>query len=139
MSRNPRPPAEYEVGYGKPPKHTRFKPGQSGNPKGRRKGAQSLRSILEEELRRPVTIMEGGKPFRTDMRRLMVRQNVAKAAKGDPRAWNAIIGLVQQEGLFGSVEEAEPTALPLSPEERAILDDILGQHAEEKNSPEGSC
>jgi hypothetical protein len=33
---------EFEVGYGRPPLHTRFKPGQSGNPKGRVKGRPSL-------------------------------------------------------------------------------------------------
>jgi len=35
-----RPESDYEIGRGKPPMHTRFKPGQSGNPKGRPKGVQ---------------------------------------------------------------------------------------------------
>ncbi len=34
-------PRDYEIGYGKPPKHTRFKKGQCGNPKGRPKGARN--------------------------------------------------------------------------------------------------
>ena len=32
----------YEVGYGRPPQHTQFRPGQSGNPAGRRKGVRNL-------------------------------------------------------------------------------------------------
>ena len=42
----------HSVGYGRPPEATRFKPGQSGNPKGRPKGSKNLRTLFAEELRR---------------------------------------------------------------------------------------
>jgi len=45
-----RPPADYEVGYRKPPAKTRFKPGVSGNPHGRPKGASNFSTILDQEL-----------------------------------------------------------------------------------------
>lgn len=41
---------EYEVGYGRPPTHTRFQPGKSGNPNGRPKGSKNTKTILMEEL-----------------------------------------------------------------------------------------
>ncbi|MEQ9330838.1 DUF5681 domain-containing protein, partial [Thalassobaculum sp.] len=52
----PDPPA----GYAQPPRQHRFRPGRSGNPKGRPKGVRNLASLLEAELRRPVTVTEDG-------------------------------------------------------------------------------
>ena len=47
---------DYEIGYGRPPKSTRFKPGQSGNPKGRKKGSKNTYSILRDILNQKVTV-----------------------------------------------------------------------------------
>src|SRR5215204_603382 len=64
------PSSKYEVGYGKPPAETRFKPGESGNPRGGPKGSRNrspyprqddLRSIFRQEANRLVPINEGGK------------------------------------------------------------------------------
>ena len=52
----------YGVGYGKPPLHTRFRKGQSGNPKGRGKGTRNLATIFMEAMSQSVTINENGKP-----------------------------------------------------------------------------
>jgi hypothetical protein len=48
-----------EVGYGKPPRQTRFAPGRSGNPSGRAKGPQSLPADLRAELAEEVTLGAG--------------------------------------------------------------------------------
>ena len=56
-----RPDADYEVGYGKPPKHTRFKAGASGNPRGRPKGAKNVKTYLSNALNEKVVIREGGR------------------------------------------------------------------------------
>jgi hypothetical protein len=50
----------FEAGYGKPPRHTRFKKGQSGNPRGRPKGSKNLTTLLTEALNEPVIVAENG-------------------------------------------------------------------------------
>ena len=52
--------ADYEVGYGKPPRHTRFKTGQSGNLRGRPNGSHNLSTLLSEALNEPVVVAENG-------------------------------------------------------------------------------
>ena len=76
----------YEVGYGKPPKATRFKPGQSGNPKGRPKGARGLGKVLDEALAQEVTVTEGGRTTRVTKREALILSLVTRALKGDMRA-----------------------------------------------------
>jgi len=42
--------SEYSIGFKKPPKHARFKPGQSGNPKGRPKKTDTMADVLQKSL-----------------------------------------------------------------------------------------
>src|ERR671921_152968 len=51
----------YEVGYKKPPEHTRFQPGTSGNPKGRQKGVNNLATDIKNALASKITVRSGGK------------------------------------------------------------------------------
>lgn len=74
----------YDIGYAKPPKHSRFKPGQSGNPKGRPKGARSLAACVQEELNAKVTVREDGRT-----RTLSKREALAKRVVNDGIAGNA--------------------------------------------------
>src|SRR6516225_1371379 len=51
----------FSVGYGRPPVHSRFKPGQSGNPKGRRKGQRNVRTVVDGELSQRIRVREGNR------------------------------------------------------------------------------
>ncbi|MDX2035340.1 MAG: DUF5681 domain-containing protein, partial [Isosphaeraceae bacterium] len=80
------PLPDYEVGYGRPPKATRFQPGQSGNPRGRPKGTKNLKTDLTEELRETIDVREGDRSSRVSKQRALVKTLVARTLKGDSRA-----------------------------------------------------
>jgi len=77
---------DYEVGYGKPPRHTRFAKGQSGNPRGRPCGAKNFTTLLEEALDEPVTVTENGGRRKVSKRQAIVTQLVNRSATADFRA-----------------------------------------------------
>jgi hypothetical protein len=87
--------ANYEVGYGKPPKATRFQPGQSGNPRGRPRGAKNrkprlneerLKSIILEEAYRTIKVRDGEKHVSVPIAQAVVRSLAVNAARGQHRA-----------------------------------------------------
>src|SRR5260370_39586962 len=81
------------VGYRKAPEATRFKPGKSGNPKGRAKGTFSLAPALSADLGEQITVREGGRPRRISKQRALIKSLMAKALQGDVRATSAVLGL----------------------------------------------
>lgn len=86
----------YEVGYGKPPKATQFKRGQSGNQKGRPKGARNLGSLIEEALRRKVSIKDDGKERRIRMSEAIITQLFMRAARGDRKPLERVMELLEK-------------------------------------------
>lgn len=74
------------VGYRRSPRNSQFKPGQSGNPKGRPKGTVNLRSDLCEELGEHIRVREGERELKVSKQRAMLKALVSKALKGDARA-----------------------------------------------------
>ena len=90
-----KPPGTYTVGYGKPPVQTRFQPGQSGNPQGRRKGAKNWKTHLAAALDERVTVKEGGKQRKITKLEATIKQLVNKSAGADLRAMRMLFGLMQ--------------------------------------------
>jgi hypothetical protein len=113
---------DYEVGYGKPPRHSRFKPGQSGNPRGRAKGSRGLKADLHAELVSRMEIQMNGKKISGTKQQLMLKTLTARAASGDVRAIKALIDLVMQ--IFGP-EDRGGEAKRLSAQDQQILDEML--------------
>jgi hypothetical protein len=73
----------YEVGYGKPPRNTRFQKGVSGNPKGRPKKALDFDHELLRQSKDSVTINENGKRRRVSKHELVIKQLIHKAISGN--------------------------------------------------------
>jgi hypothetical protein len=86
---------DYEVGYRKPPRHTRFRRGQSGNPRGRPPGAKNLSSLLTEALDELVVVTENGGRKRISKRQAAFKQLVNEAAKGNWRALKLLVDMLQ--------------------------------------------
>ena len=94
----------YDVGYGKPPKATRFKAGQSGNPKGRPKGSRNampkdliserLKSLVLEEAYRPIQIRDGGTLLEIPAIQAALRSLSLQAAQGKQAAQRHLLALV---------------------------------------------
>lgn len=80
---------DYEVGYSRPPKHTRFKPGQSGNPRGRPKGAKGLNTIAHDVLTEKVTLRTAVGPKRVSKMEAALHKLMEKGFSGDLRALTA--------------------------------------------------
>src|SRR5215469_3318630 len=76
----------YRVGYARPPRKTRFRKGQSGNPSGRGKGSRNVSQLLLQALSEHVTVNENGERKRITKAEAMLKQLVNKGASGDARA-----------------------------------------------------
>jgi hypothetical protein len=79
----------YQVGYGRPPEASRFKPGQSGNSKGRPKAAKSARAVVNAIANSKIAITENGKRKKRTMREIAIFRMFELAVKGDKRAITA--------------------------------------------------
>lgn len=108
----------YSVGYGRPPQHSRFKKGSSGNPAGRLKGTLGLKTLLAAELKSTIKIQEAGRSKTVTKQQAMVKQIVAKALKGDDRAFGRLIPLMLAIGA----EEVADAGHALTDQQKEILE-----------------
>ena len=92
---------DYAIGYGRPPKHTRFRKGQSGNPRGRPRGDTraippvGLSQVLRKAAGRPVSMTVDGRRTRTTLAEAIIQQLLGKAAKGDHRSTKLFCDLLR--------------------------------------------
>ena len=108
-----------DVGYRKPPRHSRFKKGQSGNPKGRSKGTKNLKDDLNEELQESVLVREGERATKISKQRAIVKTLIAKTLKGDARAATTLTTMMYR--VLDSRDDALPADEPLSSDDAEIF------------------
>ena len=120
MTRSKKAPGHYAVGYGKPPLHTRFRKGVSGNPGGRPAKAplERIKTLALREAYRTVTVKDGGDSITLPAIRAVLRRQLALAAKGNGPAQRAIIATI------AAIEE-----------ERTIVDSIRAAEEAERRKP----
>jgi hypothetical protein len=110
--------AETKVGYKRPPVHTRFKPGQSGNPGGRPTGSQNLKTMFDRILNEKVSLREGDDVRKITKAEAIMRGLVVSAMRGDSRSIATLLRLAEQSGQF---EEGERQPLVII---RRFADDL---------------
>jgi hypothetical protein len=115
----------YDVGYGKPPVQHRFKPGNSANPHGRKKGSRNRKLIVEQVLFGLVTVREGegGKTRQMPAVEAVLKKMIVKALNGDDKAGLAVIGIAQRAGLLTPAQEEAVESL--SETDDAIVQDVI--------------
>ena len=113
----------YAVGYCKPPLHTRFKKGQSGNPRGRPRGPKTLTGLLLQALDRRVVVDEDGRRRKIAKRELGAEQLADKFVKGDPHAIRTVLNLVLEIERRTQPEPAERPSLEMA--DRKVIENLL--------------
>ena len=117
LRKNP-PSAVYEVGYGRPPEGAQFKPGCSGNPKGRPRKRKTVSTLIEEALARRLRVEENGRSHRISAEEIIIRRLVNAAAKGELKAVQLLLQL-RDRYRDSSAESIDPQDLEF---DREILD-----------------
>jgi hypothetical protein len=116
---------DYEVGFGRPPQHSRFRAGHSGNPKGRPKGAKNLETLLAEALNEKVVVKEDGRRRAITKREIIIKQLVNKSAGADLQAIRMLLGVTQGfKSAAVDVDDSEAGDQPLSEADRQVMEEL---------------
>jgi hypothetical protein len=105
---------DYDVGYPKPPRHTRFTKGQSGNPRGRPPGAKNLNET--------VIVSENGGRRKVTKRQAIVTQLVNRSATADCRAIKILLDIVRD--IERQTEPTAPETSDFSEADKKVLEQI---------------
>ena len=115
----------YVVGFGKPPRSTQFKPGQSGNPAGRPQGAQNFATAIDRELNSRVTVAENGRRRRISKREVIAQHLVNKAATGDLKAIPLLLNEARAHET--NLADARPDGVFDTAEDQKVLNGIIAR------------
>lgn len=120
-------PPHYVVGYRRPPLHSRFKPGQSGNPRGRTRAAKGLKTIARETLTQKVAVRTASGEKKISRIEALLHKTTELAMKGNPRALAEVLKLYAAAvpevtgSADASVEDLSSTDLAVLAELQALL------------------
>ncbi len=106
------------IGYRRPPKHSRFKPGHSGNPRGRPTGVISLSDIIRKIVGQKVAVTENGRTRRIPRLEAILLRAAGEASRGDARALRLLLQLTER---YGESAQAGVCRDEMAAEDIAIL------------------
>ena len=129
----PEKPKGAKVGYCNPPERTRFKTGQSGNPRGRPKGTLNMATVLERTLREKVVINENGRRKTITKLEAAIKQLTNKAASGELKALQLLTALVRS-AEERAIQAPAPNSALEEVDERVVLGMLRRLEAASKES-----
>jgi len=107
---------DYKIGYRRPPHHTRFRKGHSGNPRGRPKGSPNVPAEMQRLLRTKTRIKVGGSYQDVPTSMALCMALVNKGLQGDVRAFSKIAEVVGPQLALALTASA-----PIAPEDGDIV------------------
>ena len=111
---------DFKVGYKRPPQHSRFRPGSSGNPSGKQKAVRNLGGDVKRTLEVPVRLNEQGKARRVSTQEAALLRLREMALKGDARSLDRLLALAQIFNNGAAIESLGDKTV--AAEDQAILD-----------------
>ncbi len=113
---------DHAVGYGRPPKETQFVAGQSGNPRGRPRGARGVGDLLGDLIRQKIPVTDNGKTRKMPVFEVMLRRLLNDAMRGDAKAVKLFLSLADR---YVTATEAAIQSGDVLAEDEAILSQYL--------------
>jgi Family of unknown function (DUF5681) len=101
---------DYVIGKGRPPVHSRWRPGQSGNPNGRPKGRRNVTSDLKKVASKAIAVRDGETERRLSLAAANLLAHGVKGAKGDSRSSTLFFNRLDKMGVLDCEEGAEDAA-----------------------------
>jgi hypothetical protein len=110
----------HDVGYGSPPQAHQFKPGQSGNPRGRPKGAKNEATILHELLNRKIQVREAGRTRKITVLEAILLRFTEDALKGNTKS----AAFIFNRYAGAQVDDSQPIE-QVNDDDRKVLDAFI--------------
>ena len=135
-------PADYKIGRGKPPRSSQFRPGQSGNPGGRKKGSRNFKTIFLDVLDSEIEITEGGRTRWVSIIEALVLRQAQEGLRGPSRVIDSLLDRYERH----AGHEVEPSD-EQPDEDRMLLEQALDSAGRRRprsapaklEDEEGSC
>jgi hypothetical protein len=134
MSRRKTPPRgsgsdNYKVGKGRPPAETQWKPGQSGNPPGRKKGSKNRKTIVRSAERKTITVTKGGRKRKMTFTEIGLEHLQQDVARGDRKAFLDYLAILER---YNDRDENSASMKELLADDAAILANLLARKKRQK-------
>lgn len=120
-----------KVGKYRPPRDKQWKPGQSGNPRGRRKGSKNRKTIVRAAERKLITVNKAGRPRKMTLTEIGLEHLQKEVASGDRKAFLDYLDILER---YSDRDEVSASMQELLAEDASIMANLLARKKRKKSS-----